>query len=163
MKKTNFHLIIIAFLLLGCKKPALIIDGSRDFQIVIPVQADLMEHKAAQQLQYYLWEMSNDRLSIVEEVEYTGDNAIYIGRTDYATSIDGENFSESLKVVNPYKRDEAYEVNERTFFEHSFEADMVNRKARYIKVHAENILHCPPWHLSSGSPAIIVSDAIVVN
>jgi hypothetical protein len=81
----------------------------------------------------------------------------------YSTSLDGENFSESLQVVNPYKRDEAYEVNERSFFEHSFKADMGNRKARFIKVHAENILHCPSWHLSSGSPAIIVSDAIVVK
>ena len=81
----------------------------------------------------------------------------------YSTSIDGENFSESLNVVNSHKRDEAYEVNERTFFEHSFKADMGYRKARFIRVHAENILHCPPWHLSSGYPAIIVSDAIVVK
>jgi hypothetical protein len=47
-----------------------------------------MEHRAAQQLQYYLFEMSGKSLPVVDENEYKGSNAIFIGRTGYATSLD---------------------------------------------------------------------------
>ena len=47
--------------------PKLKIDGKTDYQIVISSQADSVEIKAAQQLQYYLTEMSDVSLPIVEE------------------------------------------------------------------------------------------------
>ncbi len=89
MKNPNLLLaVVIAIIFFGCRGPELRIGGQKDYQIVIPVQADLMEHKAAQQLQYYLFEMSGENLPVVMEKEYNGNRGIYIGRTDYASSLE---------------------------------------------------------------------------
>jgi alpha-glucuronidase len=88
MKYPNFLLAVIAVFFLGFTGPGLRIDGKKDYQIVIPVQAELMEHKAAQQLQYYLYRMSGVNLPVVMEREYSGNRGIYIGRTDYASTLE---------------------------------------------------------------------------
>jgi hypothetical protein len=72
--------------LYGCSS-GLKINDKTGYQIVIPSQADSIEIKAARQLQYYLFEMSDDTLSIVEEKDYTGKNAIFLGQTAYAKSL----------------------------------------------------------------------------
>jgi hypothetical protein len=88
MKYPNFLLAVIAVFFFGCTGPGLRIDGKKDYQIVIPVQGELMEHKAAQQLQYYLYRMSGVNLPVVMEREYSGNRGIYIGRTDYASTLE---------------------------------------------------------------------------
>ncbi len=59
----------------------------------------------------------------------------------YATSEDGENYSKAIKVINPNK------INRESFNEEfcaqAFQTNMNNKKARYIRVHAESILKCP--------------------
>ncbi len=44
---------------------------------------------------------------------------------------------------------------------HSFQADLTG-SARYIKVHAENLLKAPSWHIRAGQPMSIYTDEIVV-
>jgi hypothetical protein len=86
MRKTDYFLIVIAILLMSCGHK-LIVNGTDGCQIVLPTQADTMEEYAAKQLQYYLFEMSKTNLPIVEENDYNGDNAIYLGRTNYAKAM----------------------------------------------------------------------------
>ncbi|MFI5192653.1 MAG: DUF4838 domain-containing protein [Chitinophagales bacterium] len=57
-----------------------------DYKIVIPAQAGPMERQAAQQLQQYLSEISTTAIPVIEETEFRGNHAIYIGRTDYANA-----------------------------------------------------------------------------
>ncbi len=81
----------------------------------------------------------------------------------YAVSVDGKNYTDQVKVVNPTDPNEP-EIDSmpRVIYVQSFEANM-DCHARYIKVHAESILKCPLWHVRSGSPAIMYCDEIVVK
>jgi len=88
MKHLKYYAFILSVLLLyGCNS-GLKINGVADYQIVIPNQADSVEIRAAEQLQHYLFEMSGTELSVIEETGFSGKNAIYIGRTEYAKSFD---------------------------------------------------------------------------
>ncbi|MBK8506080.1 MAG: DUF4838 domain-containing protein [Saprospiraceae bacterium] len=64
------------------------IDGRTDYTIVLPIDAAPAEMEAGKQLQHYLSKMSKIALPIVEESEYQGQNAIYVGNTDYAKAMD---------------------------------------------------------------------------
>ena len=86
MKSTIYIITLVSILLASCS-PKLKIDGKSDYQIVVPAQADSVEIKAAKQLQYYLGEMSGVALPIVEEISFKGNNAVFIGKTDYANSL----------------------------------------------------------------------------
>lgn len=55
-----------------------------DYKIVIPAQSGAMEKHAAQQLQQYLSEISAASIPVIEETEFRGNQAIYIGHTGYA-------------------------------------------------------------------------------
>jgi hypothetical protein len=82
----------------------------------------------------------------------------------YSTSLDGQDYSEGVKVPSPSNPNEPYEnISENKVYVQSFEADMKNIRARYIKVHASSILQCPLWHVRAGYPATIFSDEIVVK
>ncbi|HPT20371.1 MAG TPA: DUF4838 domain-containing protein [Bacteroidales bacterium] len=84
----------------------------------------------------------------------------------YATSVDGKNYDNVVKVANPNDPNQPYDTVDnmpRDIYVQSFQANMKNCKARYIKVHAENILRCPSWHVRAGDPATIFSDEIVVK
>src|SRR6185437_6098842 len=56
------------------------------YKIVIPAQASAVEKQAAQQLQQYLSQMPATTIPVIEETEFRGNHAIYIGRTGYAKS-----------------------------------------------------------------------------
>ncbi|MEA5127584.1 MAG: DUF4838 domain-containing protein [Proteiniphilum sp.] len=85
--KLKFYFFILSIVLLyGCS-PELKINGITDYQIVIPSQADTIETRAAERLKFYLSEMSGTQLPIVKESDYSGKNAIYIGRTAFASSL----------------------------------------------------------------------------
>jgi len=82
----------------------------------------------------------------------------------YATSVDGENYSDSVKVLNPVDPNEPERDRmPRDIYVQSFQANMKNCSAHYIKVHAESILRCPAWHVRAGDPASIYCDEIVVK
>jgi len=82
----------------------------------------------------------------------------------YATSVDNNNYSIDVKVINPNDPNKLYEnIRENKIYIQSFQADMKNCKARYIKVHAQSVLRCPLWHVRTGDPAWIFSDEIVVK
>src|SRR5690606_19666035 len=69
-------------------KDKLKIEGRTDYAIVFAANANSLEKEAARQLQQYLSKMSKIALPIVEEREYKGKNAIYVGQTDFAKSQD---------------------------------------------------------------------------
>ena len=81
----------------------------------------------------------------------------------YATSEDGKNYSAPIKITNPHNPDPAENPNIIKIPYHSFSATFENRKARYIKVHAESHLQMPSWHINAGKPSVIYSDEIVVK
>ncbi|MEC8636315.1 MAG: hypothetical protein VXX99_02795, partial [Bacteroidota bacterium] len=61
----------------------LMIGGKINFSLVVPTQASAKENNAAQELQIYLSKISKI-LKLVNEEKYSGDNAIYLGNTDFA-------------------------------------------------------------------------------
>jgi len=61
----------------------LIIEGNANYSIVIPVKVNDKEKNAAQQLQLHLSKISK-ALKVVNEEDYSGENAIYLGNTDFA-------------------------------------------------------------------------------
>ena len=61
----------------------LIIEGKTDYSIVLPTEASVHEQNAAKTLQFFLSKMSIP-LEIINEQKFSGKNAIYLGKTDYA-------------------------------------------------------------------------------
>ncbi len=81
----------------------------------------------------------------------------------YATSKDGIKYSTEIKIANPHNPNPAENPDiVRIPFE-SFSVAFDDRKARFIKVHAESLLRMPSWHINAGKPAVIYSDEIVVR
>lgn len=82
----------------------------------------------------------------------------------YKTSVDGENYSDSVKVINPNKPDKnPNKSNKKRIYVQTFQSDMNNCKTRYIKVHAESLLSCPSWHMHVGDSAWLFADEIVIK
>ena len=81
----------------------------------------------------------------------------------YSTSQDGESYSKPTQIDNPHNPNPAEnpEIVKLPFLE--FKSDFKDRKARYIKVHAESVLKMPNWHINAGKPAILYTDEIVVK
>jgi hypothetical protein len=61
----------------------LIIEGNANYSLVIPVKFNDKEKNAAQQLQLHLSKISK-ALKVVNEEDYSGENGIYLGNTDFA-------------------------------------------------------------------------------
>ena len=80
----------------------------------------------------------------------------------YEASLDGKDFGKKVKVLNPNHPAESASFRNENFV-HSFQGNMGNVEARYIKVHAESILKCPPWHMGAGTPAVLYTDEILVK
>jgi hypothetical protein len=80
----------------------------------------------------------------------------------YEASLDGKDFGKKVKVLNPNHPAESASFRNENFV-HSFQGNMGNVEARYIKVHAESILKCPPWHMGVGTPAVLYTDEILVK
>jgi hypothetical protein len=81
----------------------------------------------------------------------------------YATSADGKTFSDAIKISNSNNPNPKVNPGIANIPVLPFRADLgTNVKARYIKVHAESMLHMPTWHIRAGSPAWIYSDQIMV-
>ncbi len=93
MRKINSYLIILLVFVFGCNDQKFKINGKEGYQIVIPSQADSLTQKAAGELQFYLTKLPKTDITIINESEYKGDKAIYIGRTDYSKTLD-INFSQ---------------------------------------------------------------------
>jgi hypothetical protein len=60
------------------------VDGILDYQIIIPLRAELIEKEAALALQQYLSKLSKKAVPIAAEGESKFINGIYLGETDYA-------------------------------------------------------------------------------
>ncbi|MCF8304369.1 MAG: GH92 family glycosyl hydrolase [Bacteroidales bacterium] len=75
----------------------------------------------------------------------------------FAVSIDGEAFKKVGEVKN------MVEPETRGAITKDFKLNLLPIKAKYIKVEAENIGQCPPWHKGAGNPAWIFADEIWVG
>jgi hypothetical protein len=81
----------------------------------------------------------------------------------YATSTDGANYGNEVKVSNPNNLNAKENPDIDKVPVQSFRAELGPQvKARYIKVHAESMLRMPSWHIRAGFPASISSDQIMV-
>jgi hypothetical protein len=80
----------------------------------------------------------------------------------YATSLDGEKYSDTIRIDNPNNPNPAENPDISKISIHSFKTDLTG-SVRYIKVHAENLLKAPSWHIRAGQPMSIYTDEIVVN
>jgi len=76
----------------------------------------------------------------------------------YYISEDGINFSETVLIINDIQNNDYYS----DVIIKDFHSD-VNKKARYIKVRAENFGKIPDWHPGSGGDAFIFIDEIVID
>lgn len=70
----------------------LMIEGKTNYSLVLPFQATGEERQAAEKLQLFLSKMTQ-RINIVNEQEYNGKNAIYLGNTDFARATGVESAS----------------------------------------------------------------------
>lgn len=80
----------------------------------------------------------------------------------YATSVDGETYNAPIQIDNPHNPNPFENPDISKVSIQSFQADMKG-EARYIKVHAENMLKMPSWHIRAGQPVSIFTDEIVVK
>ena len=80
--KLNFLLYpLVIFSILSCTSSDIIIiqNESSEYSILIPVDADSVEMKAAEELQYYLQKISNVQIQILDNDVDEGGPCIYIG------------------------------------------------------------------------------------
>ncbi len=80
----------------------------------------------------------------------------------YATSTDGEKYGDAIQVDNPNNPNPAENPDISKISIHSFKTNLTG-SARYIKVHAENLLTAPSWHIRAGQPMSVYTDEIVVT
>ncbi len=80
----------------------------------------------------------------------------------YALSEEGTTFSDPITVMNPHEPNPAKNPEITSIPYYTFSITLKNKKARYIKVHAESVLKMPSWHINAGKPAFIYADEIVV-
>jgi len=80
----------------------------------------------------------------------------------YATSTDGEKYGDTIRVDNPNNPNPAENPGISKISIHSFKTTL-SGSVRYIKVHAENLLTSPPWHIRAGQPMSVYTDEIVVH
>src|SRR5271156_6657963 len=65
----------------------LVSNGHTDYSIVIPSSPSKLEQRSAIVLQNYIQRISGVQLSITNEGNYSGKQAIYIGHTNKATGV----------------------------------------------------------------------------
>ncbi|NBC66932.1 MAG: DUF4838 domain-containing protein [Bacteroidetes bacterium] len=81
---------------------------------------------------------------------------------EYRLSVDGENFDEPVRIINPHDPNPDINPKVTSVRVQSFQAELQSKRARYIKVHAESPIEMPSWHIRAGQPAKIYADEIVV-
>jgi hypothetical protein len=80
----------------------------------------------------------------------------------YALSEDDKTYGEPITIDNPHNPNPKENPDIASVPVFSFHAD-VNKRARYIRVHAESLLKMPAWHIRTGMPAWLYCDEIVVT
>jgi hypothetical protein len=76
---------------------------------------------------------------------------------EYFLSDDGENFASAGKV----KPESG--PKEKGQFTQNFTLEVAGKSARYVKLVAKNIGHCPDWHDAAGSEAWLFIDEFVIR
>lgn len=80
-------------------------------------------------------------------------------RVTYWLSNDGKTFQEIISMENSKPISPDSKRNDLEYFSANFS----KRKARYIKIEAENVAKAPNWHNSAGLPVWIFADEVIVN
>lgn len=75
----------------------------------------------------------------------------------FCFSGDGTQWRDSIRVVNDVS------PKERDMIIRNFGRKLEQVNARYVRVHADNIGKCPPWHKGSGGKAWLFVDEIIID
>lgn len=82
----------------------------------------------------------------------------------YSISVDGKEYVGTYTLNNPHDPNPKTNKELKNVSLHSFSIDLPTlTRARFIKVHAENLLTSPSWHIRSGQPMSIFCDQITVH
>ena len=82
----------------------------------------------------------------------------------YSLSQNGTDYTEMARLENPHNPNPIENPEIKSLSILPFRKEFNNPvEARYIKIHAENWLSAPAWHIRSGSPFSIFCDQIVVT
>lgn len=82
----------------------------------------------------------------------------------YALSVDGITYEAPILLNNPHNPNPKENKELKNVSIYPFSVDFTtSKKARFIKVHGENLLTSPSWHIRSGQPMSIYCDQIVVR
>ena len=81
---------------------------------------------------------------------------------EYSLSMDGLKFGNAIKIDFPHNQNPAEnpEIINMPFYH--YKAEYSGRTARYIKIHAENLIKMPDWHINNGKPCSIFTDEIIL-
>ncbi len=75
--------------------------------------------------------------------------------TKVSISIDGNNFTEIASLEKQINKNQEKSIEDFKF--------SINKKTRYIKIHAKNMGNCPSWHAGAGGKAWIFVDEIIIK
>jgi hypothetical protein len=94
-------LIVIGLLFSGCNSDIQIVgNNSSEYKIVIPAQSTEIENMASEELQKYLFEISNTKLRIVKDSELETPFEILVGRTNRIESkLDSDALAEDGYII----------------------------------------------------------------
>jgi hypothetical protein len=81
----------------------------------------------------------------------------------YELSEDGSSYNDVKRIDNPHEPDPKINPDIAKIPVYHFAAQWESKRARYIKVHAESLLHMPSWHIRTGQPMWLYCDEIVVE
>jgi hypothetical protein len=81
----------------------------------------------------------------------------------YEISEDGTTYINKIQIDNPHNPDPKVNPDIAKIPFYGFAAQWENKRARYIKVHAESLLQMPSWHIRTGKPMWLYCDEIVVE
>jgi hypothetical protein len=81
----------------------------------------------------------------------------------YELSEDGSTYNDVKRIDNPHDPDPKINPDIANIPVYGFAAEWQNKRARYIRVHAESLLQMPSWHIRTGKPMWLYCDEIVVE
>jgi hypothetical protein len=78
-------------------------------------------------------------------------------RVEFLVSEDGERYTSLRSIENTVSEERPGS------FSAPFDVEAVSVRARYVRVKAQSLLHCPDWHIGAGGKCWIFIDEIVVE
>ena len=97
--------------------------------------------------------LTTDFLQVVNHVVFFPVEVAYYG------SSDGESFTHLGTVTNQRPLTRSSKINDMQ----TFQLEVPETSARYVKVVAKNMNEAPEWHHAAGLPSWIFVDEVIIN